>query len=91
MALMDLNRTERKWTAKALREEANHCAQRASASIGGPDHRRYKRMEEAWLALAEEQAVLDGETPLVEPARSVTEIQVRAELKRHRKRAGILD
>jgi hypothetical protein len=35
--------------------------QMAEAAQGEPAYNRYKRMEAAWLALAEEQDWLDGE------------------------------
>lgn len=47
-------------------ENAENCAQLAERAEDEPTHRRYKRMEEAWRALAEEQDWLDGEIP---PAR----------------------
>jgi hypothetical protein len=47
-------------------ENAENCAQLAERAVDEPAHRRFKRMEEAWRALAEEQDWLDGEIP---PAR----------------------
>jgi hypothetical protein len=47
-------------------ENAENCAQLAERAEDEPAHRRFKRMEEAWRALAEEQDWLDGEIP---PAR----------------------
>ena len=44
-------------------ENAKNCAQLAERAEDEPTHRRYKRMEEAWRALAEEQDWLDGEIP----------------------------
>ena len=44
-------------------ENAENCAQLAERAEDEPTHRRYKRMEEAWRALAEEQDWLDGEIP----------------------------
>ncbi|MGB6401143.1 MAG: hypothetical protein WBF73_36520 [Bradyrhizobium sp.] len=44
-----------------FRQNAENCAQLAERATGEPTFRRYKRMEEAWRALAEEQAWLDGE------------------------------
>ena len=47
------------------RENADHCAALAEGARDQPSFRRYKRMEAAWLALAEEQDWLDGEvTPV---------------------------
>ena len=42
-------------------ENAENCAQLAESASDEPTHRRYKRMEAAWRALAEEQDWLDGE------------------------------
>ena len=41
--------------------------QMAEAAKGEPAYNRYKRMEAAWLALAEEQDWLDGERSPVDP------------------------
>ena len=48
--------------SKIFRENAENCAHLAEAAIGEPTHNRYKRMEAAWRALADEQDWLDGET-----------------------------
>jgi hypothetical protein len=45
-----------------FRENADNCAQLAERSTDEPTFNRYKRMEAAWRALAEEQDWLDGET-----------------------------
>ena len=42
------------------RQNAENCAQMAEAVEGEPAYSRFKRMEAAWLALAEEQDWLDG-------------------------------
>jgi hypothetical protein len=42
-------------------ENAENCAQLAERARDNASHNRYKRMEAAWLALAEEQDWLDGE------------------------------
>jgi hypothetical protein len=42
-------------------ENAENCAQLAERATDEPANRRYKRMEAAWRALAEEQDWLDGE------------------------------
>ena len=47
-------------------ENAERCAHLAEIAIDEPAFRRFKRMEEAWRALAYEQDWLDGEIP---PAR----------------------
>lgn len=49
-------------------ENAENCAQLAERATDEPAHNRYRRMEAAWRALAEEQDWLDGEKP---PLRSV--------------------
>jgi hypothetical protein len=46
-----------------FRENAENCAQLAERAEDDPSFRRYKRMEAAWRALAEEQDWLDGEVP----------------------------
>ena len=46
-------------------ENAENCAQLAERAEDEPTHRRFKRMEEAWRALAEEQDWLDGKIPPV--------------------------
>ncbi len=42
-------------------ENAENCAQLAERATDQPTHLRFKRMEAAWRALAEEQDWLDGE------------------------------
>jgi hypothetical protein len=44
-----------------FRENAENCAQLAERATDDASHKRYKRMEAAWRALAEEQDWLDGE------------------------------
>jgi hypothetical protein len=46
-----------------FRENADNCAQLAERATDEPTYQRYKRMEAAWRALADEQDWLDGETP----------------------------
>ena len=46
-----------------FRENAENCAQLAERAPDEATHKRYKRMEAAWLASAEEQDWLDGEVP----------------------------
>ena len=41
-------------------ENAENCAQLAERAADEPTHNRYKRMEAAWRALAEEQDWLTG-------------------------------
>ena len=45
------------------RQNAQNCAEMAERAKSEPSYRRFKRMEDAWLALAEEQDWLDGEIP----------------------------
>jgi len=47
--------------SEIFRENAENCAHLAEGAVGEPTFNRYKRMEAAWLALAEEQDWLDGE------------------------------
>jgi hypothetical protein len=52
-----------------FRENAENCRHLAERAEGQPAFRRFSRMAEGWLALADEQDWLDGETsPL--PARA---------------------
>jgi hypothetical protein len=53
-----------------FRENAENCAQLAERATDEPKHLRYKHMEEAWRALAEEQDWLDGESPNVRRPRT---------------------
>ena len=48
-------------TAEQYRENADNCAQMVEAADNEPSRNRFKRMEAAWRALAEEQDWLDGE------------------------------
>jgi hypothetical protein len=43
------------------RQNADNCMQLAEAAQDEATYKRFKRMEAAWLALAEEQDWLDGE------------------------------
>jgi hypothetical protein len=52
--------------SKIFRENAENCANLAEGAPNEPAFHRYKRMEAAWRALADEQDWLDGE---VSPAR----------------------
>lgn len=47
--------------SEIFRENADNCAHLAEAATTEPTFHRYKRMEAAWLALADEQDWLDGE------------------------------
>lgn len=55
--------------SELFRENAENCAHLAESAASEPLFNRYKRMEVAWLALANEQDWLDGE---VSPARIAT-------------------
>lgn len=48
-----------------FRDNADNCLQLAERAEGQPAHRRYSRMADAWMALANEQDWLDGEIPPV--------------------------
>lgn len=48
-----------------FRDNAENCLHLAERAEGQPAHKRYTRMAEAWMALAEEQDWLDGEIPPV--------------------------
>ena len=52
--------------SEIFRENAENCAHLAEGAPNEPAFHRYKRMEAAWQALADEQDWLDGE---VSPAR----------------------
>jgi hypothetical protein len=49
------------------RQNAENCKLMAEAAQGAPAYNRYKRMEAAWVALAEEQDWLDGDRSPVDP------------------------
>ena len=51
-------------------ENADSCAELAERAVDRPTHHRFKRTEDAWRALAEEQDWLDGEVPPVHIATS---------------------
>jgi anti-sigma factor RsiW len=52
--------------SEIFRENAENCAHLAESAANEPAFHRFKRMEAAWRALADEQDWLDGE---VSPAR----------------------
>jgi hypothetical protein len=54
-------------------ENAERCAELAERAVDRPTHHRFKRMEDAWRALAEEQDWLDGEVPPVRIATGSTQ------------------
>jgi hypothetical protein len=45
----------------AYRENSDNCKRLAESALDEPQRKRYLRMADAWLALAEEQDWLDGE------------------------------
>jgi hypothetical protein len=47
--------------SEIFRENAENCAQLAESATSDPAFQRFKRMEAAWRALADEQDWLDGE------------------------------
>jgi hypothetical protein len=47
--------------SEIFRENAENCAHLAESANSEPAYLRFKRMEAAWLALADEQDWLDGE------------------------------
>jgi hypothetical protein len=49
--------------SEIFRENAENCAHLAESAANEPSFLRYKRMEAAWRALADEQDWLDGEVP----------------------------
>lgn len=58
--------------SEIYKENADNCATLAEGepSKNSPAYKRYRRMEEAWRALAEEQEWLDGKCPRrVKPSR----------------------
>jgi hypothetical protein len=46
-----------------FRENAENCQRLAEKAPDHPSYLRYKRMEDAWRSLSDEQDWLDGETP----------------------------
>jgi hypothetical protein len=48
--------------SEIYRQNAENCAYLAEGASNEPTRQRYKRMEAAWRALADEQDWLDGET-----------------------------
>jgi hypothetical protein len=50
-------------TSDHYRRSADNCAELAESANNDALKKRYKRMEAAWRALADEQDWLDGEIP----------------------------
>ena len=56
-------------TAKRLRENAENCAEMADEAADEASRRRYQRMEQTYLRLAETEEWLDGQvSPLPDKA-----------------------
>jgi hypothetical protein len=53
------------------RQNADNCMQLAEAAQDEAAYKRFKRMEAAWLALAEEQDWLDVERSPLDPVKKV--------------------
>jgi hypothetical protein len=51
-------------TSDIYRENAENCLQLSERATSEPAAKRYRRMAEAWIALADEQDWLDGEIGL---------------------------
>jgi hypothetical protein len=51
-----------------FRENAENCLHLAERAEAEPTFRRYMRMAQSWIALAQEQDWLDGEVPPAENA-----------------------
>ncbi len=51
-----------------FRENAENCLKLAEGRSDHPSRKRFRRMAEGWLALAQEQDWLDGRTPAVPSA-----------------------
>lgn len=49
--------------SEEYRENARNCGELAAEAKDLPSKNRYRRMQDAWLALAEEQDWLDGQLP----------------------------
>ena len=49
--------------SEEYRENARNCGELADDANDLPSKNRYRRMQDAWLALAEEQDWLDGQLP----------------------------
>ncbi|MBB5055134.1 hypothetical protein HNQ36_005145 [Afipia massiliensis] len=64
---MDKAKTTTVKESSAFRENAENCLQLAEAANDEIKAKRYRRMAEAWRALADEQDWLDGEAPLERP------------------------
>ena len=59
-----------------FRDIAENCADKAETAKDEPTRKRFKRMEVAWLALADQQDWLDGEQPPLGSHRAVNQAVV---------------
>ena len=59
--------------SEIFRDNAENCADRAETVKDEPTRKRFKRMEVAWLALADQQDWLDGEQPPLGYDRAVSQ------------------
>jgi hypothetical protein len=62
--------------SEIFRDNAETCADKAETAKDGPAGKRFKRMEAAWLALADQQDWLDGEQPPLGSHRAVNQAVV---------------
>ncbi len=58
-----------------FRESAENCARLAEAATNQPLHLRYKRMEAAWLASANEHDWLDDEVPPIDTFKKAADVR----------------
>ena len=49
--------------SEEYRENSRYCGELADEAKDFPSKNRYRRMQDAWLALADEQDWLDGQLP----------------------------
>jgi len=71
--------------SEIFRENAENCLRLAETAKDEPTYHRYRRMADAWLALAEEQDWLDGEKS---PAAAYTISPLRSVILRSAKRVS---
>ena len=62
--------------SEIFRDNAENCADKAETAKDEPARKRFKRMEVAWLALADQQDWLDGEQPPLGSDRAVNQAVV---------------
>ena len=59
--------------SEIFRDNAENCADKAETAKDEPTRKRFKRMEVAWLALADQQDWLDGKQPPLGSNRAVNQ------------------